>query len=179
MTPEEKEFVCALWKNNYQFMRNRICFFGICGEDTDDVLMDCFVSLIHVRATLFRLSPKELRAYIAITVRNHCHHWHLKNRKVAVVPFEDDSLLALDRAQLPEEDLIARIDSEYQAALLLDGLNERDKLLLFGRYIEERTDEELAKTLRCKKSSVRTLLSRARKNARDILKQGKEGGSDE
>lgn len=173
MTHEERSFVKSLWNDHHQFMRNKIGRLGVRGSDIEDVLMDCFLDLIRVQTKLSRMDPNELRAYISIAVRNRCQRWHLLNNRLTFVPLDDDTVDAISRAQLIEDNLIARMDTEYQTALLLSGLSERDKLILFGHFIEGQTDEELAESLRCKKNSVRSLLSRAKKNARAILTNGK------
>lgn len=169
MTHEESGFVRNLWKDHNQFMRNKIGHLGVRASDIEDVLMDCFLDLIKVRAKLYEMEPNEIRAYISIAVRNHCQRWHYLNNRIAFVPFDDDAVNALSRAQIIEDDLIAKMDTEYQTALLLNGLSERDKLILFGHFVEGKADDELAESLRCKKNSVRSLLSRAKKNARTLL----------
>ena len=173
MTHEESGFVRNLWNDHQQFMRNEIRHFGVSASDVEDVLMDCFLNLIKVRATLIEMEPKELRAYISIAVRNHCQRWHYLHNRITFVPWNDDTVDAINRAQITEDDLIAKMDAEYQTALLLNNLSERDKLILFGHFLEGQTDEELSKSLRCKKNSVRSLLSRAKKNARAIITNGK------
>lgn len=177
MSPEEKYFISSLWQTHHQFMRNRISHLGVRHSDVDDVLMDCFVNLIKVRKTLQELNSEELRAYIAISVRNRCLRWHYINNKVSEVALEDDTIDAFNRSQLIEDELITRMETEHQTALLLDALTDRDKLLLFGHFIEGQTDGELADQLRCKKTSVRSLLCRAKKNARSILLNEEGGGS--
>ncbi len=173
MTYEERSFVRNLWNDHHLFMRNKIGHLGVRASDIEDVLMDCFLDLIRVRTKLSKMEPNELHAYISIAVRNRCQRWHLLNNRITIVPLDEDTVDPLSRAQIIEDDLIAKIDTEYQTALLLSGLSERDKLILFGHFIEGQTDEELAKSLRCKKDSVRSLLSRAKKNAREILMNGK------
>lgn len=175
MTHEERSFVTSLWNDQHQFARNKIAHLGVRASDIEDVLMDCFLDLIRVRAKLSEMEPNELRAYISIAVRNHCQRYHYLNNRITFVPLEDDTVNAISRAQIIEDDLIARMDTEYQTALLLSGLSERDKTILFGHFIEGLTDEELAGSLRCKKNSVRALLSRAKKNAKEILGMNEKG----
>ncbi len=54
-------------------------------------------------------------------------------------------------------------------------LHETDQQLLFGRYLMDMTDADLAKLLGCKPSSVRMKLTRAR---RALLEKLREGGFD-
>ena len=169
MRPEDKTFIHNLWMEQYQYMKYRAHSLGINDEDADDVIIDCFLNLIKVIPTLQKLTSEELRAYISIVIRNQCQRWHYINERVVMVPLEGENLFVLREGQLTEDAVISKIDSERKTALLLDSLNERDKLLLFGHYIEGKTDDELSKMLQCKKNSIRSLLSRARKNAREIL----------
>lgn len=173
MIYEDRGFIRRLWNDHHQFMRYKIGYLGVRASDIEDVLMDCFLDLIRVRAKLSEMEPNELRAYISIAVRNRCQRWHALSKRFTCVPLEDDTPDALSYAQMIEDDLIDKMDTEYQTALLLDGLSERDKLILFGHFIEGKTDEELAQSLRCKKNSVRSLMSRAKKNARNILLNSK------
>lgn len=173
MTNEERLFIRGLWNDHNQYMRNKIGRLGVRASDIEDVLMDCFLDLIRVRLKLSEMEPNEVRAYISIAVRNRCHRWHYLNNRIAFVSLEDNTVDAISRAQITEDGLIAKMDTENQTALLLNGLSERDKLILFGHFIEGLTDEELAASLQCKKNSVRSLLSRAKKKARTILKNEK------
>ena len=173
VTHEETDFVRNLWNENHQFMRNKIGHLGVRESEIEDVLMDCFLDLIRVRTKLSEMVPGELRAYISIAVRNRCQRWHYLNNRMTIVPWEEENVDALSRAQIIEDNLIVKMDTEYQTALLLSGLSDRDKMILFGHFLEGLSDEELAKSLRCKKNSVRSLLSRAKKNAKAILSDGK------
>lgn len=176
MTPEERNFIYSLWHNHSQFMRNRIKRLGVREPDSEDVLMDCIINLIKVKETLQEMEPNEVRAYIAITVRNQCLKAH-NNSNDITVPWDDDVTEAIKNVRSFEDGMISQIDTDHQTALLLNGLNDRDKLLLFGHFIQGLTDEELAKMLQCKTNSVRSLLCRAKKKARAILNQTEEGDS--
>lgn len=179
MTPEDKMFVVNLWHNHNQFMRNRIIHFQIREADVEDVLNDCFVGLIRTRSSLREMPQDELQKYIAITVRNQCFKWHYNHNKAFLLALDDDNLSVYGRTSFSEEeDLISKMDAKEQTALVLNNLSERDKTLLLGRFIIGRTDEELANELHCKKSSIRAMMTRAKRNAKDILYHQKGEDSD-
>lgn len=58
------------------------------------------------------------------------------------------------------------IQKEERAWLkqIIRQMPEQEQILLEGRYILDRTDEELAQKLNCKPSSVRMLMTRARRH---------------
>lgn len=170
MTPADKTFLADLWHKHNQFMRNRIIHYKVRAADAEDVLNDCFTGLIRARDTLREMSPDEIQKYIAIAVRNQCFKWHYENNKTFLLHLNDEALSPPDSATIYEEDeIIARMDAKAQTALLLNQLSERDKVLLLGRYIIGKTDEELSRELHCKKSSIRAMMTRAKRNAQDIL----------
>jgi DNA-directed RNA polymerase specialized sigma24 family protein len=60
-------------------------------------------------------------------------------------------------------------EAYWDVELLKQRLAKRDWALLEGKYVIGYTDIELAEMLDCTKDSVRVMLSRARKKAREIL----------
>ena len=99
---------------------------------------------------------------------------------------EQKRLRALDESdsELPDpepgpEEHIAEREAEKRTyrhlQATLDELRESDRVLLIGKYLEDRSDEELAQLLGVKASSIRMKLTRARMRAKRIMER-KEGG---
>ena len=54
---------------------------------------------------------------------------------------------------------------------ILDLLSETDNLILTGKYFLDYSDAELAAFIGCKPSSIRMMLTRARRNALNLIKE--------
>ena len=69
------------------------------------------------------------------------------------------------------EDLLLRKERHEILAAALSAVSEKDRFLLEGKYILGLSDQELAKELQVKPSSIRMLLTRARKNIKEQLRK--------
>lgn len=158
----------------YKFARGQ----GRSDSEADDIVSETLRRLFRHADTLVRLNEPQRIDYLARTVKSAA--WDLDRKRRAeerrFVVMSEDARLAPD----PEEGFIER---ESEAALIrhlyetLDELSETDRLLLIGRYLEELSDEALARQLGVKAASVSMKLSRARRRARRILER-KEADDD-
>lgn len=170
MTEEEQVFITELWAEYYPFMVQRAMGLSIAKEDACDIAAECFLSLIRHRETLMEMAPEGVRAYVAVAIRNRCINWYTVRQRRKTLSLDTDTLpeTALKDFDF-ENQVISRMDSQDQAALLARGLSQRDKMLLLSHYIEGQTDEEIAAQIQCSPNSVRALLSRAKKRAKKLL----------
>ena len=113
---------------------------------------------------LRQLNRAQTAKYIELTVRTA--YLDLEQRKCR------EKLVCLDTAAL--ETLLSRTDTvtpTETVEALREDLKERDWTALEGKYILGYSDEELSAIFGVSADSVRTLLSRARKRARKILRE--------
>lgn len=175
LTRMEQEFLHRIWLENYSFMKFRILHSDVPADDVEDLLDDCFLSLIRNRETLAGLPAEKIRPYISVTVKNRCIAYHIDRAKNDTVPLNEASDAVVPDASASDDTFVASLEQK-NAMQLIDSLPDRDRLLLTGHYVEGLSYQELAELLHCRKSNIRTLLLRARKKARSLLTFYEKGG---
>ena len=88
-----------------------------------------------------------------------------------VTALEDTNLEELWSPDPTPEALVEQSDALYR---VWRRLPERDRELLYRKYVLRQDNEELAEFLHCKPDSVRTRLARARKKAAALM-EGDDG----
>ena len=98
-----------------------------------------------------------------------------------VLSLEDETLEAVLRRELLQEDGISELSAKLDVWRLQKELPPRDWVLLEGKYMKDLPDELLGQMTGVSGDSGRMLLSRARKKARAILigSSEKGGGANE
>lgn len=77
------------------------------------------------------------------------------------------------------DDMMILVERKAQLSRIWCRLSEEHRMLLEGRYILGISDEELAKQLHCKSSSIRMKLTRARRAASQLLINEESGESND
>lgn len=144
-------------------------------KTAEDILQTALERLIYKRNKLRKMEEPALNAYVVGTVRNVALNY-LSREKVEMGLFDRDSadektedipdpLPGLDEHAISSERLeICRKG--------LESLPEAERRVLWAKYILELTDEEIAKEFGCKPSSIRMMLTRAKRLAREAFKKG-------
>lgn len=134
--------------------------------DAEDAVQDIFLKLIH-RNNKFESLEHE-KAWLIVTSQNHCKNilknWWRKKRT------DINSILEPSYT----EDLSN--DSIWQQVL---SLPNKYKMVIYLYYYEGYSTDEISELLKIKSSTIRTRLSRARKELKIILEEenydGKRG----
>lgn len=144
-------------------------------SDCEDLVQEALMRLMNNIATLRSLTPNQTAKYIALTVKTA--FLDMEKRKYAANEIAtDDSILT----RLLDEDAL-EIDNDAISAAILSlkqSLSPRDWLVLEGKYILGYDQLELSRLIGVSPDSIRMILTRARKNARNILRSGDENGGD-
>jgi RNA polymerase sigma-70 factor, ECF subfamily len=148
-------------------------------EDVEDVSQQVFVK------AYFSLKRFDQRAAFStwlykITV-NEC--WDLlRKRKVRPLVYEADlseeqakQIAASDHGAQSRPDISETLAARQQVESLLDGLDERDRLMLILKEVEGFAIEEIAEVLNLNSNTVKVRLFRARKKI--VSRVGKRGSS--
>lgn len=141
----------------------------------EDLVHDAFIRLIQKEELLRSFNSCTLRTYIVYSIRNASIS-HLRKKtaeKKRVLSNDDcfDASFAPDTAPLPEEVII--MDEKKQEFLKVwDTLPEDTRELLAGKYILRMSDAELAEEFGCSPDSIRMKLTRARRRALEMMKEG-------
>lgn len=145
-------------------------------SDREDIVQETLLRLIK-NVTVLRSIPQcNLKRYIVLTVRSVFLDLQKKHSGEILLSLEDEKLEAVLRRELLREDGISEISAKLDVWRLKKELPEREWILLEGKYLREMPDELLGQMIGVSADSVRMLLSRARKKARDILMGSSEKG---
>ena len=146
-------------------------------EDVEDIAQQVFVK------AYFSLKRFDQRAAFStwlykITV-NEC--WDLlRKRKVRPLVYESDlseeqarHVITSGEKPNPEPDISEKIEARERVERLLEGLDERDRLMLILKEVEGFSIEEIADVLHLNGNTVKVRLFRAR---RRVVSQAKKRG---
>ena len=143
--------------------------------EADDLVQTTLERLMQKVDKLKTFDEQALPAYISETAK-HVAFNYLKRRGMEMSLFIPEDFDKLTRSlfdQRPSlDDLLI---SEERAAICrkeLSKLPENGQRLLKGKYMLGMEDEELAKMMNCKPSSVRMKMTRARRMAHDAFIEG-------
>ena len=134
----------------------------------EDVAQEAWLRLLRRISTLWGMPEGAQVNYILFTVRSAAFDWRRKRERDRRIEEEYDAREWASAFPGAEEEFLSHLP-EYHLADIWDRLSEADRLLLEGRYLYQMDDAALSELLGCKRASVRGLLSRARRRARDLL----------
>ena len=144
-------------------------------HDIEDIIQASILRLIPRVSMLQTLSDHSLSAYVSYTLKsvaiNHSRHQKIVMKHSMEAPLKDDHDFVeyiKDPGHLPDSIMIAK-ESAEQFVAVFSTLSADDQFLLQGKYVLELTDQELADILKCKASSIRMMLTRARRHARELF----------
>ena len=136
----------------------------------DDVMQECVVKLIDKIDVLRSLSESKRRNYV-ITAAKNTSISYLRREAIRKGSSYDDWAKECVGTG-PEDDPEALIlhQAEIEGLQFVwELLDERTRFLLSSRYILEQSFEEMAKELGVSTGSVRMLLTRAKRSAKELI----------
>ncbi len=137
----------------------------------EDIVQECVLKLIEKVPLLRSFNRYMLASYIAATVRNASIN---ELRKAEPLPLQEPEFNGHSHDQNVENDIIHVLIQREKVSLMWENLSQEDRILLEGRYLLGYSDEEISEILKCKPSSVRMKMTRARRNAVGTLKRLEE-----
>jgi len=170
----DKTFMLKLYENYYALIRQTV--YGITHDwkDIDDLLNDTFVRLIKKTSLLRTLDCCRTASYVVYTSRsvaiNFIKHRDVQNKHTY---FGAESDLSEELADPDEafETRIARQNEIESLCGVIAKLPERQKDLLYFKYILEMPDGEIAENFGISPDSVRQYLTRARRAAKKLAEK--------
>ncbi len=170
--PGDRAFLTQLYRDYHKLMYWAAKQYIDDEQDRADIVHDSLLRLVQKVDTLRALARAELTGYVMVTVR-HAAYNHLRDQQIRR---QQLTLLCPQETFCPEDDLIAGLDARALLLALGQKMTEEERILLEGKFLLDKTDEELAVLLHCKVSSLRSKLHRARCNLRKYQQQ-LEGGA--
>ena len=171
---DDKTFMLSLYNEYYGLVRKNIFSITQDYKDIEDLINDTFIRLIGKLPLIRTLDCCKAVAYVVCTSRsiaiNFIKHRDVENKHAF---FNGDADLFED---LPDPEgtienrLYEREEIESLCSAILK-LPEKQKNLLYFKYILQMNDEEIAKNFGIAPDSVRQYLTRARRDAKRLMEK--------
>ena len=172
---DDKLLMMDLYKEYYPLVRKTIYRILMDSRDVDDLINDVFIKLIEKIPLIRSLDCCKTAAYVVYTSKsvtiNYIRHRDVQ-RKHTFYGGESDVQDEMPGADNSVEDFIIHheaLDSLSNAVLKLP---ERQRDLLYFKYVLDKTDMEIAEDLSISPNSVREYLTRARRAAKKLIESG-------
>lgn len=171
---DDRNFMATIYEKYSRLMYSEICKILKNSWQAEDVLHNTIVRLIDKVDELKSKDHSHLINYIITASKNQAKNYIRDNQKHNDYSFDDcfdvpdkkNSREAMDLHLIHVEDLC-------QLAKIWDELDERNRYVLEGYYILEKTMPQLAAELGIKPESMRMVLTRARKAAFQLMEERK------
>lgn len=172
---DDKAFMINLYQDYYALVHSTVYKVMRCENDIDDLVEDTFLRLIEKIPLLRTFDCCKTAVYVVYTAKSVAINF-IKHRDVQQKhTFLGEDSDVLDELMIPEETLEESYYHREELEALSDAvlrLPEREKDILYFKYILEKTDSEIAEDLSISPSSVREYLTRARRAAKKLMEQG-------
>ena len=121
--------------------------------DAQDIAQEVFVALM--KSDIFRMKENELKAYIIRTAVNKCNDLHRRKNRRRIVSLEDaEPVFAPEEKRTLDE---------------VNSLPEKYRIVVYLRYYEGYSVNEIAEILGRKPSAISSRLNRARAMLKKLL----------
>lgn len=169
---DDKAFMMNLYNDYYGLVRKTVYNITHDADNVEDLINDTFLKLIEKISLIRALESCKLAAYVVYTSRSMAINF-IKHRDVQKkhVYYGEDLDLAKKVPSLEDnlEDRIVHQEEIEELGNAILRLPERHKDLLYFKYILGMTDAEIAGILKIAPDSVRQYLTRARREAKELL----------
>lgn len=167
---DDREFMSMLFTNYNRLMYREIYSILHNAWATEDVMQSTLEKLIDKVKELRVKDRDHLVNYIITASRNLAKNYLRDNGRYEMLSFDDEIDLPDMEHSGDEMDLqLIRENNLDILSQVWPQLDERSRYLLEGRYLLEKTLAELSQELGIKPDSVRMALTRARKNAYQLM----------
>ncbi len=176
---DDREFLSELYEQYYPIMKKKAYEITQDYHSVDDIINDSFIKLISKISILRSLDCCKRTSYIVHTIRNKSFDYlkHKNVEKNRNITGEDEDLAEqiADTAYTAEELYIQKEEAEYLGQLM-SRLSERDRDLLYNKYIFELSYKEISELMGIPVNNIREYLVRARARAMKLLRDSYQRG---
>ncbi len=171
---DDKDFMVDLYRNYYGLVRKTVYNITHDTNIVEDLIDDTFLKLIGKIPLLRTFESCKTAAYVVYTSRsvaiNNIKHRDVEKKHMYYGEDTDLAETVIDLKDGVESMIINQEEiAEMNEAIL--RLSEKEKDLLYFKYILEMNNEELAEILGIKPGSVRQYLTRARRKVQKLFKK--------
>lgn len=169
LSEQERQFALMLYKDYHPLIRAKVSKMVSNPSDRDDLIHNCYLQLLTHIDRLIPLKQPQLIRYIERVILTCCEQFRMHNPPTVCFEETPDAfssdLTDSVGEQLDQKELCLDFHRQFEK------LSEQDQRLLYLRYIEELSLEEIGKRLHLQPTSVNTQLCRVRKRARQLIHQ--------
>ncbi|MEL1134140.1 sigma-70 family RNA polymerase sigma factor [Desulfitobacterium sp. THU1] len=167
----EKNYILNLYQDYYGLVRKSIFKITHDNGNIEDLVNDTFIKLIEKISLIRTLESCKLATYIVCTARsvaiNFIRHRDVEN-KYLFYGEEEDIAEGISDYKVVEDGIILEEQIE-EMSRAISKLSEKEKDILYFKYILEMDNEQLGKILGIAPASVRQYLTRSRRKARQLI----------
>ena len=172
--PDDRDFMMDLYKGHYGLVRSAILKVTRDRDCLEDLINDTFLKLIGKISILRTLDCCRLVTYVVYTSRsisiNFVRHRAVQNKHIYFGLDEDLADEVTDPRETVEDKVVYWEEQEDLWGAILH-LPEKDKDLLYFKYVLEMHDADIADILNISPASVRQYLTRARRAAKKLINE--------
>ena len=172
-TQSDRTFMLELYQQFFRLMFYTARNCHLQQDACEEVVQDSLVKLIQKIGLLREMPKPVLASYIVSTTRNTAFDYSRRQRKedACAGSLDDEAFAACLESQIPPLDNQMETEElRKHLSAVLDEISNDDRVLLEGKYILQYSDATLAMMLHCKTGSIRMKLTRARRNALNLMK---------
>lgn len=168
---EDRLFILNLYQEYYGLVRSSIFKITHDMDHVEDLINDTFIKLIGKVSVLRTLNSCKTATYVVYTARSVAINF-IKRRDVMnkhmYYGAEEDIAATASIYEAVEESILRKEEIE-EMVQAIGKLPERERDLLYFKYILEMNDEEIGQILGIATASVRQYLTRSRRKARELM----------
>ena len=168
---DDRSFMLSLYNDYYGLVRKTVYNITCDTDHVEDLISDTFIKLIEKISLIRTFESCKLAAYVVYTSRSVAINF-IKHRDVQKKHAYYGEGIDLAEKIPGLEDLEDRIIHQEEIAELGNAilkLPEKQKDLLYFKYILEMHDREIAEILKIAPESVRQYLTKARREAKKLM----------
>lgn len=169
---DDKSFMLDLYKNYYGLVRKIIFSIIHNQKDLEDLINDTFVRIIEKTSVIRTLNSCKTASYVVYTAKsitiNFIKHRDVQNKHLFLGTDDDFSQYLSSSDNIVEDRVIYEQEIELLSDAILE-LPEKQKNLLYFKYVLDMTDKDIAEILGIAPDSVREYLTRARRKAKSQI----------
>lgn len=172
---DDRAFITELYLS-YRNLMYRIAL-GIVGDhqDAEDMVALAVTEMIEHIDVLRRVHHLRMRSYLASMVRNDAIDFMRRRRRYTLLSADETGLDdAPDDADIDDGILLRAEIEDLENGIA--RLPRREQILLLMKYVDEKTDKQIAQILHIGQGSVRVYLSRAKRHLLTIMKEADKDG---
>lgn len=175
--PDERDLFSQVFLNYHRLMFYEAAKYVSDVHAKEDIVQNALLKAIEHSEDLKHIDRCKIPYWLVTITRNEAIS-HLRHEAVILKhsagSLEEQPDAWLD--SLEPDDIVDSINRKSAIGAIWSELSNTEQILLSGRYVLGYSDAELAEVIGCKESSIRMMLTRARRHAAEQLAE--EGFAD-